>query len=113
MSKLRFSSVKHPNLQKLKKFRFSFLFFLLLFIFFLYWIFQIDHMAEDKKLESLELALQHDIVHCYAVEGIYPPSLDYLVDHYGLIYDHDDFYIDYRPIGSNIYPDYEIITIRK
>lgn len=112
MSRMQFSSMKHPLLHKFRNFRFSFILYILIFIVFLIWVSNIDHMTSDKELESLELALKHDIVHCYAVEGTYPPNLNYLIDHYGLTFDQSRFYIDYQPIGSNIYPDYEIIIVK-
>ena len=64
-----------------------------------------------RQLTSLENALQRDIVQCYAVEGMYPPSLSYLKEHYGLSYDENTFFVDYQPIGSNIYPDCTILLI--
>lgn len=66
--------------------------------------------AAERQRESLERALSRDIVHCYALEGFYPPSLEYIEEHYGLTYDHNQFFIDYRPIGSNIHPDVTIIV---
>lgn len=109
MSKPRFSSQRHPFLQKFKKVRITFILCFVLILFFLYFTYHMNQSNLDKQYESLNLALQHDIVHCYAVEGTYPPSLQYMVEHYGLLYDHDLFYVDYQPIGSNIYPNYEII----
>lgn len=41
----------------------------------------------SRQKESLETALNRDIIHCYAVEGFYPPSLSYMEEHYGLTYD--------------------------
>ena len=64
-----------------------------------------------KQQESLENAISRDIVQCYAIEGRYPPSLEYLEKHYGLIYDKKIFFIDYQPIGSNLYPDVSILQI--
>ncbi|MDC7294414.1 MULTISPECIES: hypothetical protein [unclassified Butyrivibrio] len=64
-----------------------------------------------KQQESLENALSRDIVQCYAIEGRYPPSLEYMEDHYGLIYDKSVFFVDYQPIGSNLYPDVTVILI--
>ena len=49
---------------------------------------------------------------CYAVEGAYPPSLSYLEENYGLTYDKDKFFIDYRPIAANILPDVTIIRLQ-
>jgi hypothetical protein len=47
------------------------------------------------------------------VEGTYPPSLEYLKEHYGLIYDEESYYIDYTAIGSNIMPDVTILPRSK
>lgn len=66
-----------------------------------------DNTARSKT--ALERALTRSITQCYALEGTYPPNLQYLVDHYGLIYDSDYYFIDYNYIGSNLRPDVTII----
>ena len=66
----------------------------------------------SRQKESLETALSRDIIHCYAVEGFYPPSLSYMEEHYGLTYDKSLFFVDYQPIGSNIRPDVTIVTLK-
>ena len=43
------------------------------------------------------------------MEGAYPESLEYLKENYGLIYDEDLFFVDYKVEGSNILPDITII----
>ena len=63
-------------------------------------------------METLEQAVSRGIVHCYAMEGAYPESLQYLKDHYGLIYDEDRFFVDYQVLGSNLIPDVTIIDRR-
>ena len=63
----------------------------------------------DRQYESLENAINRDITYCYAVEGFYPESLDYIKDHYGLTYDDDLFFVDYHAIAANIPPDVTII----
>ena len=65
--------------------------------------------TQDQAAKTLEAALQRDIAHCYAAEGAYPESLAYLVEHYGLTYDQDRFFVDYTILGSNMYPDVTII----
>ena len=62
-----------------------------------------------RNREVLEKALNRSISQCYALEGLYPPSLDYLIDNYGLTYDSEHYFIDYRFIGSNLRPDVTII----
>lgn len=64
-----------------------------------------------KQQESLETALTRSISQCYAVEGVYPPSLDYLVSHYGLTYDTEEFLVDYEYYGGNLLP--EVTVLRK
>ena len=63
----------------------------------------------EKQQESLENAISRDIVQCYAIEGMYPPDLQYMEDHYGLTYDKNTFFVDYQPIAANLYPDYTVI----
>ncbi len=66
----------------------------------------------SKELTTLENALSRDIVQCYAIEGRYPPSLEYLEQHYGLTYDKTTFFVEYMPIASNLYPDVTVIMMR-
>ena len=63
----------------------------------------------NKSREFLERALNRSISQCYALEGMYPPSLNYLIDNYGLTFDSEDYFIDYQYIGSNLRPDVTII----
>jgi hypothetical protein len=64
--------------------------------------------AEEQQL--LEQALQRSIAHCYAIEGRYPESLAYLEKNYGLTYNKKRFYVDYQPIGSDLWPDVTILN---
>jgi len=66
----------------------------------------------EKQQSSLENAINRDIVQCYSIEGRYPPSLEYIEDHYGLVYDDSTFFVDYQPIAANMYPDVTVIKIR-
>ena len=65
----------------------------------------------SKQQTSLESALSRDIVQCYAIEGQYPPNIEYLEQHYGLTYDKSTFYVEYIPIAANLYPDVTVILI--
>ena len=67
--------------------------------------------ADTQKEQELALsnALEHAITTCYALEGIYPPNLQYMKEHYGLTFNEDLFYVSYRPIASNIRPEYNIL----
>lgn len=84
--------------------------FAILFTLFYGGIRSVSDTGLQKQKESLETALQRSIVQCYAVEGVYPPNLEYIKDHYGLTYDESLFYVDYQPIGSNIMPDVTVLA---
>lgn len=64
---------------------------------------------QERETEILSNALDRSITQCYALEGSYPPDLDYLKEHYGLTYNSDRYFIDYRYIGSNLRPNTIII----
>lgn len=83
--------------------------FIVLAIFFIQIINSISETTMIKQKESLETALSRSISQCYAVEGRYPPSIDYLKQHYGLIYDADKFLVDYDSYGDNLLPDVTVI----
>ena len=59
--------------------------------------------------EILQNAIDRSITQCYALEGIYPDSLEYLEEEYGLTYNKEHFFVDYQYIGSNLRPDITII----
>lgn len=75
----------------------------------IYGINSISTRTSAEQRTSLENALQRGITQCYAVEGSYPENLDYLKEHYGITYDEDHFFVDYKTSGSNIMPDVTII----
>lgn len=62
-----------------------------------------------RQKESLINALNRSITYCYAVEGAYPESLDYITKYYGVTYDEELFFVDYKINGANIWPDVTII----
>ncbi len=83
--------------------------FVLIAVFFIQAVEYSGRSSIEKEQESLENAISRDIVQCYALEGMYPPSLSYMEDHYGLTYDKNVFFVDYQPIAANLYPDYSVI----
>ncbi|MBP3277381.1 MAG: hypothetical protein J6M44_00340 [Butyrivibrio sp.] len=83
--------------------------FVLIAVFFIQAVEYSGRSSIEKEQESLENAISRDIVQCYTLEGMYPPSLSYMEDHYGLTYDKNVFFVDYQPIAANLYPDYTVI----
>ena len=100
-----------PNLKKrlIESMNFSVLFFVAVIIVFLMGISFISSTSSKDQTQILTDAVNKDIIHCYAIEGYYPPSLSYIEDHYGLTYDKDRYLIDYVPVGDNIMPSVTIV----
>lgn len=90
-------------------FTISIVIFVAIIVLFIYGISAVSNSSVVNDQEILAKAIDRDIVHCYCVEGMYPPSVKYMQDHYGLIYDEDKFIVDYEYIGSNIIPKVTII----
>lgn len=76
---------------------------------FYYGVNSVSSRTAKEQKKSLEEAIQRGITHCYAVEGHYPESLEYLKKEYGILYDNDKFFVDYQVTGANIMPDVTII----
>ena len=62
---------------------------------------------EDKR--QLEATLRRSCVACYAAEGVYPPDLDYLRDHYGLQIDEERYTVKYSVFAENLMPDITVL----
>lgn len=102
-----------PGLKKriLESMNFSVLFFVVIIAVFMIGISFIASTSSKDQKQILTDAVNRDIIHCYAVEGYYPPGLGYLEDHYGLTYDKSRYIVDYVPIGDNIMPSVTIVEI--
>ena len=87
--------------------------FVAVMVLFIAGVFSMRSQTAGRQKENLINALNRDIVYCYATEGYYPESLQYMKDHYGLTYDESRFYVDYRILAANIYPDVTIIEIEE
>lgn len=68
----------------------------------------IGSASEAAQIETVKNAVRNAVVTCYAVEGIYPQSVDYLVDNYGLAYDESRFVVFYDAFASNITPEIRV-----
>lgn len=62
----------------------------------------------DAQPSRIKEAIEMACVQCYAIEGSYPPNLDYLRDHYGIVLDHDRYYYYYEIFASNVMPVVEV-----
>ena len=62
---------------------------------------------EDKR--RLEEVLRRAAVACYAAEGIYPPDLAYLEEHYGIQINEERYMVTYDALAENLMPDITVL----
>lgn len=63
----------------------------------------------EQGRQQLETALRRGAVACYASEGIYPPTLDYLKEHYGVQIDEEHYIVFYEIFADNLMPDITVL----
>lgn len=102
---------KKPDLKKriFSSFTLSIIVFVAVIGIFIFGISAVSNSSVVNDKEILTEAINKDIVHCYCVEGMYPPNVKYMKDHYGLTYDDKKFIVDYEYVGANIMPKVMII----
>ena len=66
---------------------------------------------EGESLKQLENSVRKAVMTCYATEGVYPPGVDYLEDHYGIQIDHDRFNVFYEIFGDNVMPQITVMEV--
>ena len=69
----------------------------------------LDNGREAENLQQLEEALRRGCVACYASEGVYPPDLDYLEEHYGVQIDRERYIVHYDIFAENLMPDIKVM----
>ena len=70
---------------------------------------RLDAGRRTEGIEQLEQAVRRGAVACYAAEGIYPPTLEYLEQHYGIQVDRTRYRVIYDVYASNRMPDVTVL----
>lgn len=92
---------------------FPVLFFAAVLCFFYYALSTTSASVEQEQLASTRQSVRRAAVHCYAVEGQYPPNLQYLEEHYGLRIDENKVIVHYEPIAANLMPNINVFSVRE
>ena len=64
---------------------------------------------DEAAFRQLEDSLRRAAVACYATEGIYPPDLDYLTQHYPVQIDEERYAVFYEIFAENLMPDITVV----
>lgn len=98
--------------KKMQKFLHGVLFPLLVTAMLLIFLTALDNLNMGNKKEGkqqLEQALRRCAVACYAAEGIYPPDIDYMKEHYGIQIDESRYLVKYEVFAENLMPDITVL----
>lgn len=63
----------------------------------------------DEGRRQLEASLRRAAVTCYASEGVYPPTVGYLEEQYGIQIDTDRYTVSYQAFAENLMPDITVL----
>jgi len=69
----------------------------------------LGNVQHDRETELVRDAVKNAALSCYAAEGAFPVSVDYLCTHYGLAYDKDRYIVAYDAFASNVLPEIRVL----
>ena len=81
----------------------------LLVIWFIAAVTQLHSGQVLQGAQQLEDAIRKAAVACYAAEGIYPPDLEYLKEHYGVRIQEDRYTVYYEIFADNLMPEITVL----
>jgi len=67
--------------------------------------------SDAEGMRIAEESIRRAIINCYASEGIYPPTFQYLIDYYGIRIDEKKFIVHYEIFAENIMPEVTVIRV--
>ena len=73
------------------------------------WLRDLDRRQREAGRRQLENALRRSVAACYAAEGICPPDLDYLRQHYGLQINEERYRVFYEVFAHNLMPEMTVL----
>lgn len=100
-----------PHKNPIPGYLLSLLIFAVVLSLFLFSVGSIAGRTEEERLSALTDALKRASVQCYAIEGRYPPSAEYLEEHYGIVIDRSRYHVFYDGWASNIMPEITVFPV--
>lgn len=84
---------------------FGIVLFVICFIFFYVAIVNVSGDVDENETQTLKKAIDKAVTTCYAIEGTYPESIEYIEENYGVVIDHDKYAVIYDILSANIKPN--------
>ena len=70
-----------------------------------------EEQAAEQALRITTESIRRAAVQCYALEGIYPVNIEYLMENYGIRPDTKRFLIHYQYVADNLLPVITVLPI--
>lgn len=86
--------------------------FVVCFIFFLTAITSVSDEVDENEVKALKNAIDKAITTCYAIEGTYPESIEYIEENYGVVIERDKYAVVYDILGPNIKPNVVVAPLK-
>ena len=71
-------------------------------------VYKFNDMSLEQDRQLTLAAIRKATVQCYADEGRYPATLDYLVENYNVNIDFDNFMVAYDCAAANVSPNISV-----
>ena len=72
---------------------------------------QTEESSRAEGLRILEEGIRRAVITCYAIEGRYPASIEYIVENYGIHIDWTRYTVHYSIFASNFLPDITVLEL--
>lgn len=69
-----------------------------------------SNVAIEQGAVTLRQTVLDSAMQCLALEGAYPPTLEYLEREYGLVINRDDYVVTYVAYASNVMPSVQVVV---
>lgn len=69
-----------------------------------------SNIAIEQGAVTLRQTVLDSAMQCLALEGAYPPTLEYLEKEYGLVINRDDYVVTYVAYASNVMPSVQVVV---
>ena len=74
----------------------------------------LSQTKESNRVEGLRIledSIRRAVVMCYAVEGRYPNSIEYIEENFGIHIDRSKYAVHYNIFASNLLPDITVVEL--
>jgi len=74
-------------------------------------LWQTEKSSKTEGLRILEDSIRRAVIVCYAVEGRYPDSIEYIEKNFGIYIDRSKYEVFYSIFASNLLPEITVVEL--